>query len=115
MVTYTFPFYFSCGPDEEEGDIDVTLSDARAGKLERSAGKGGRLSLKEDEALDDIFDIIRDRLIEEFSFDLTKEERQTFTDTVSMNILYPRELQGWMGERDEGKEKRDEEALTVFL
>lgn len=64
MKTITFPYYISFGKlDSISCEIELSISDKDAKRLERSAKEGGRFRLNEDEDLSDLYEKINQEII----------------------------------------------------
>lgn len=128
MKTLTFPYYISFGKlDSVSCEIELSISDKDAKRLERSAREGGRFRLSEDEDLSDLYDKVykniilfekdallsdpspvKDSLSWEDDYDedapITEEQIDHYLDELVIGINYPEEMQ--LLERTAAKRKR---------
>lgn len=117
MKKYTFPYYISFGKlDSVSAEIEYSLSDKDARRLERSAQEGGRFRLSEDDNIGDIFSRVLKAIIKqekEFllldpspvadalswadDYDpdaqITEKDIDKYIDDLNIGINYPKELQ----------------------
>lgn len=117
MKTILFPYYISFGKlDSVSCEIEVSVSDKDAKRLERSTKEGGRFRLNEDENLSDLYDKVyhqiiltekdalmsdpspvKDFLSWEDGYDedlpITEDQIDYYLDSLSIGINYPEDLQ----------------------
>lgn len=119
MKTFIFPFYIlftrHFGID---GFIGVELTDNQATRLIASGEEGSRFSLDEDEDILDIYDDVYNAILknekagltaeptpvrEYYGFDdnekITEEQVDEYLEELSINVYYPKELQGLEAKR----------------
>ena len=116
MKTIVFPYYVSFGKlDSVSSEIELSISDKDAKRLERSAKEGGKFRLNEDEDLSDLYDKVyqeiilaekdallsdpspvKDFLSWEEGYDdspITEEQIDHYLEELVIGINYPVELQ----------------------
>lgn len=137
MKAYIFPYYISFGKlDSVSSEIELSVSDKDAKRLERSAKEGGRFKLNEDDALSDLYDRVYKAIIlsekealvsdptpiqdalswkEDFNEDLPISDAQIdyYLSELVIGINYPEKLQ--LLERIEGKKKKQTNCESILV
>lgn len=137
MKTIAFPYYISFGKlDSVSCEIELSISDKDAKRLERSAKEGGRFRLNEDEDLSDLYErvykeiilfekdslladpsTVEDYLSWEPDYDekkpVTEEQIDHYLDELVIGINYPEELQ--LLEKPTAKKKKQSKCESIIL
>ena len=137
MKSYVFPYYISFGKlDSVSSEIEISISDKDAKRLERSANEGGHFRLNEDDALSDLYDKVYKAIIlsekealisdpspvrdalsweEDFNEDLSISDAQidSYLSELAIGINYPEKLQ--LLERKEGKKKKQTNCESIVV
>lgn len=137
MKTITFPYYVSFGKlDSVSSEIELSISDKDAKRLERSAKEGGRFRLNEDEDLSDLYDKvyqkiivaekdvlisdpspIKDFLSWEDDYDeespITEDQIDYYLDSFAIGINYPEDLQ--LLEKEIVKKKKQTKCESIII
>lgn len=91
MKTFVFPYIVSAGKlDSAESEVEVSLSDKNAKRLERSAFWGGRFRLHEDDDLADIYDKVHQAAYNQ-ELALLKQNPELVVATFDLDETFERE------------------------
>lgn len=137
MKTIKFPYFVSFGKlDSVSCEIELSISDKDAKRLEKSAKEGGKFRLNEDEDLSDLYDKVYQKIIlkekdallsdpsqvkdflsweDGYSEDLpiTEEQIDYYLDSLAIGINYPEDLQ--LLEKSVVKKKKQTKCESVTI
>lgn len=137
MKSLVFPFFISFGKlDSVSAEVECSLSEKDAKRLERSAQDGGRLRLDEDEDISDIYDKVYDLIISsekkaltanpspvenalswdddyDLSAPITDAQIDDYLAELDIGILYPQAMQ--MLARSGKRNRRQTQCETRIL
>lgn len=100
MKEYVFPYSACFGKlDSVDSEVEVSISNKDASKLEKSAKEGGKYNLLEEPELRHVFDKVysavlkRETSVLEEEGDLSRKEIEDNLDAIDFKIYYPKGLQ----------------------
>lgn len=100
MKEYVFPYSARFGKlDSVDSEIEVSISNKDASKLERSAKEGDKYNLMDEPELGHVFDKVysailkHETIVQEELGELSKIEIEDYLDAIDFKIYYPKELQ----------------------